>query len=268
MKTLLIDAGNSHLKWATLEAEILSSHKSLSYKNKTSVEQLNAVIDSNKSECDSIIMVSVLGDDFSEESQKIADAKGIKLTIVKSQAQLAGIKSAYNEPYKLGTDRLVAMVAAHRLVNLNSDKPQACIVIDTGTAITIDAVDEIGQHLGGVIMPGLSLCSESLLDNTQLLSIWHNKDSEFIPDYFSKETSNAIASGCLLGLTGGIDSICDKMEKDLIENSGIKRVPVKKIICGGNANKLLPHMKSKLLYHENLIMLGLKTIKEDTLNNA
>ena len=266
MKTLLIDAGNSHLKWVTLEAGLLSIQQSLPYKNKTPIEQLNAVIDSNQNECDSILMVSVLGDVFFENAQLIAGAKGIKFEIVRSQSQLAGIKSAYHEPHKLGADRLVAMVAAYKLANLDSDLPRACIVIDSGTATTIDAVDESGQHLGGIIMPGLSLCSESLLDNTQLLSLWSRENQDFQPDCFSKDTTTAIASGCLLGLAGGIDNICDKMEKVLNKsqnkNSRLEAEPVIRIICGGGARQLYPHLRSTTLIQENLLMLGLKAIKD------
>ena len=268
MKTLLVDAGNSYLKWATLDGDALSSQQSIPYEKEAPIDRLRELIGHNREGCDALIMVSVLGDDFCEKSQKIADAKGLKLVIVKSQSQLVGIKSAYKEPRKLGSDRLVAMVAAHQLTIMNSGKPQAFIVIDTGTATTIDAVDESGQHLGGVIMPGLSLCSESLLDNTEQLSLWNNEDTKFIPDCFSKETSSAIASGCLLGLAGGIDSICDKMEKEINKNSGANIVQVKKIICGGAASALLPHMQSTVLWQENLIMLGLKAIKEDAINNV
>jgi type III pantothenate kinase len=268
MKTLLIDAGNSHLKWVMLEAGLLSIQQSFSYEKKTPVQQLNRVIDSIQKECDSILMVSVLGDAFAAEAQETADDKGIKLEIVKSQSELAGIKNAYNEPHKLGTDRLVAMVAAYKLANLDSDVPQACIVIDSGTATTVDAVNELGQHLGGIIMPGLSLCSESLLDNTQLLSLCNRDNQDFIPDCFSKDTSTAIASGCLLGLAGGIDSICDKMEKALNKtqnkNSMLETASVKRIICGGAAKKLYPHLQSNVLIQENLLMLGLQAIKEDS----
>jgi type III pantothenate kinase len=268
MKTLLIDAGNSHLKWATLAGKNLSKQQNRSYKEKPPAKLFEAVVESNHAEIDSILMVSVLGKKFLNEVHKIAVKHKVKITNIESISQLAGIKNGYNKPHKLGADRLVAMVAAFKISNTNTEQTQACIIIDSGTATTIDAVDANGQHLGGVIMPGLNLCAESLLENTELISLWNNDKDEFVANFFSRDTSQAIANGCVLGLAGGIDSICNKMESTLIKQAKEKGITINKIICGGSSRKILPHLQNDYNYNENLLMIGLQIIKEDSLSNV
>lgn len=261
IKTLLIDVGNSYLKWATLDADVLSEQHNIPHK-KSALDSLKDVLENHCTDCNEVIMVSVLGDDFIQAAEKITQAKNINSSNIRSQAELAGIKNAYQEPFKLGPDRLVAMIGAHTLSNSIDGQSNACIVVDSGTATTIDAVAENGQHLGGIIMPGLDLCSSSLLDNTELLPLWSEEGNEFTADFFSKETSQAIGSGCLLGLAGGIDSICNKMETELKQKAVNKNIGIKKILCGGAANRVMPYLQSGYQLQEDLLMLGLKAIME------
>ncbi|MCF6189183.1 MAG: type III pantothenate kinase [Cocleimonas sp.] len=267
-KKLLIDAGNSSLKWALLEVHpptftrySLSKMQSVVYAEKYPENVFKDILLMQQtSEIDTVVMVSVLGDDFSRSSIDCCAQYSLELTLVKSAAQLAGITVAYSEPQKLGTDRLVAMIAAHHLVN-----GQACIVVDAGTATTIDAVDTQGQHLGGVILSGLDLCSQSLLKNTELLashssgSLDKNGKQFFEPKLFSSDTKQAINSGSLFGLAGAIDTICFNMEEE-IQNKSMDSITIKKFICGGSANEMIPYLKTDFIFAEDLVMQGLKII--------
>ena len=272
-KKLLIDAGNSSLKWAFLEAHFLEAHPptfrgcllskmhSVLYVEKSPTDVIKDILAIQQiSDIDTVMMASVLGDDFSRFSKALCAQYSLKLTMVKSAAQLAGITVAYDEPDKLGVDRLVAMIAAHHLAN-----KQACIVVDAGTATTIDAVDAQGQHLGGLILSGLDLCSQSLLKNTELLAshsshtVGKNSKQTFEPKLFSNDTKQAIASGSLFGLTGAIDTICKNMEKE-IQNKAMDSIAIKKYICGGSANEMIPYLKADFIFEEDLVMQGLKII--------
>ena len=267
-KTLLIDAGNSSLKWALLEAHpptftacLLSEMHSVVYAEKSPANVFKDVLLMQQtSEIDAVVMVSVLGDDFSHFSKVHCAKYALELTLVKSEPQLAGITVAYDDPDKLGTDRLVAMIAAHHLAN-----NQACIVVDAGTATTIDAVDAQGQHLGGLILSGLDLCSQSLLKNTELLAsrsshtLGKNSKQSFEPKLFSSDTKQAIVSGSLFGLTGAIDTICLNMEKE-IQNKSMDSRTIKKFICGGSANEMRSYLKTDFIFVEDLVMQGLKII--------
>ncbi len=275
MKTLLIDAGNSDLKWAILggnqlngsDDHGLSEQQSMSHQFELPIEVFEKIVTANN-DCNSVIMVSVLGGTFSRAAKKIALEQNIEFLEVTSQKELGKIQNGYKNPSKLGADRFVGVIAAHHLQNTSSNEKHACIVIDSGTATTIDAVDSEGKHLGGVILPGLHLCSDSLLKNTKLLELWGNEDHPFTPDCFSTETTQAIASGCLLGHAGAIEHICNMMEQDLIKQSGEIKIDVIRIICGGAAESLLPFMQDDYDLQQNLLMLGLKVIKEDASNNV
>lgn len=78
-----------------------------------------------------------------------------------STASVAGVVNGYLEPSKLGVDRWLAILAAHKRCQ------RAVCVIDAGTAITVDTVNSAGEHLGGFIAPGLKLMADALLGGTQ-----------------------------------------------------------------------------------------------------
>ena len=266
-KKLLIDAGNSSLKWALLEVHpptfkgcLSSKMHSVLYAEKSPRDVFKDVLAMQQiSDIDTVVMVSVLGDDFSYSSKELCTQYSLELALVKSTAQLAGITVAYNQPHKLGADRLVAMIAARHLANNH-----ACIVVDAGTATTIDAVDAQGQHLGGLILSGLDLCSQSLLKNTELLASRNDSKQSFEPKLFSSDTKQAIASGSLFGLAGAIDTICLSMEKE-IQNKLMDSIAIKKFICGGSAKELTPYLKTEFIFMEDLVMQGLKIISTTAL---
>lgn len=262
MKYLLIDAGNSSIKWALLENGLLSQQQSVFYdKERSPVDVFKRVLTANLDACESVVIVSVLGAKFDTEAQQLTNNASLLFRNVKSTQQLAKVKNAYEEPHKLGADRFVGLVGAYHLINSNKSLKKTCIIIDCGTAATIDAVDQNGQHLGGLILPGLNLWCNSLLENTQLLPKWGTQSVENPPSLFAKETTQAITSASIFGLAGAIENICNKMEKEIIKHS--KSAKLERILCGGSAEQLLPYMESDYQLHEDLLMFGLKVILEN-----
>ncbi|MGK0269783.1 MAG: type III pantothenate kinase [Cocleimonas sp.] len=269
--TLLIDCGNTYLKWCLFDGDNLTEQQSLHHKDASGLEIYKDLIDSQTGTCNSVVLVSVLGDVFLAGARRIAEDAGMSIINAHSQAKLATIQNGYDEPEKLGSDRLVAMIGGFELI----DDQQACIVIDSGTATTIDAVDAKGQHLGGVIFPGLELSLNSLSNNTELLPKLDLSEQQFEPNGLAINTTQAIASGCLLSLASTIDGICNKMQRQLetssLQGAGNNKVEVRRLLCGGGAKILLPYLENDYDYHENLIMLGLKKIQvnemEVTSNN-
>lgn len=265
-KTLLIDCGNTYLKWCLLGGDNLTNplsssltrQESLLHKDSSVLEVYKTLIEEQSAKCDSVVMTSVLGEVFSAGASIIAEDNGLDFLEASSESQLATITNGYKNPGNLGTDRLVAMIGAYELI----DDSQACIVVDSGTATTIDAVDNTGKHLGGVIFPGLELSLRSLSDNTELLPSLDVTELGFEKNGLATDTPEAITSGCLLSLASSIDGICNKMERQLQTASKETSFEVKRILCGGAATVLLPHLENDYEHHDNLIMLGLKKIKE------
>lgn len=100
----------------------------------------------------------------------------------RSQSCCSGVTNVYAEPARLGVDRWLAMLAAYNQVKTLPAKV-GVVVIDAGTALTIDYVDPEGRHLGGYILPGLRLSEQALLRDTKRV-------------LFTEPVAPAIAPGC------------------------------------------------------------------------
>lgn len=261
LPTLLVDAGNTCLKYAYLDKGVLSKQQYYFYaREKTPIHLFRKVLSNDLKNCSKVLMVSVLGETFDQEASFVAQSYSVLFANIKSQRLLSGVTNSYLEPEKLGADRFVALIAAHHLTNMNKQKKdnKACIIIDSGTATTIDAINKDGHHLGGLILPGINLCKNSLLESTNQLSQWNEKDLDIVPTLFATETTTAINSASIYGLSGAIDRICNKMEREM--NKLSQQTPIDKIICGGNTKWLKPYLESNYLHKESLIMIGLKVI--------
>ena len=258
-KTILVDCGNTYLKWCLFDGTSLTQQQRLFHADTSELEAFKSLIDNHSTDCNSIVMVSVLGDVFASGAKLLAENAQLNFLDVKSEKYLGDIVNAYTEPEKLGSDRLVAMVGAYEILENN----EACIVIDSGTATTIDALDNTGQHLGGVIFPGFALNLKGLSNNTHLLPDFDVEKQQIQNQGLAKNTPDAIATGCLLSLASAIDGICNKMKSHMEranQDSDSRNIIVKRILCGGATEVLLPHLENEYVCQENLIMIGLKSL--------
>jgi len=149
---LLLDMGNSRLKSAVLgEAGELYEFEFKPYDKLKPIQTLAKHLDSYVV-IESVTLVSVLGNDFHWQVNELLKQRNIPLNWVVSEANAHGVINNYRQPLQLGSDRFVALVAAHQAF------PDACcIVVDCGTAVTVDALTDNGEFCGGVIIPGLKL---------------------------------------------------------------------------------------------------------------
>ncbi len=123
----------------------------------------------------------------------------IQPEFAESCRQVGGVINAYDEPGRLGVDRWLAMLAAYNLVS------GACIVVDAGSAITLDCIQGNGQHVGGYIVPGLQMQRESLLSRT---SITLSGIASWDSDSLGVNSFDAIHHGILSMVTHWIMGIC------------------------------------------------------------
>ena len=152
MMVLLIDAGNTRIKWAL--------HDGRAYVANGAVETSHAaeIADGWPSSMDARVAVAsnVAGADVGERLARACKARGLELRTIRSQATQLGVTSGYKDPGQLGSDRWAALVAAHRV------GPGHKLVVNAGTALTIDALTAEGRFLGGLIVPGPALMRRSL----------------------------------------------------------------------------------------------------------
>jgi len=159
---LLVDLGNTRLKWAVLRDGRLGQVTAVPHAADgsdapalTAWEQLAVPL--------RVLVGSVAG----PECDRALTAHSRRLwnlepRFVRARAEALGVTNGYDSPEKLGVDRWLALLAAH------ADGRGAACVVDCGTAVTIDVLDDAGRHRGGLIVPGLQLMGECLRTRTRI----------------------------------------------------------------------------------------------------
>jgi len=188
-------------------------------------------------------------------AQMAQDHGQLSLIELKTESNWRGLSCCYKNPQLMGVDRWMAMIGAWFTHN------NPCLVIDCGTAITVDAIDEKGQHLGGHIVPGLNLMHQSLLTNTAKVPLgYHNLvDMEL---GFADSTSAAVGKGCS---TLVVDYIKSQWHQFCAHYSEAKLV-----ITGGDGLSLAKLAQLEKNYCPHLVFEGMKirTEEVDNLNSG
>ena len=148
-----------------------------------------------------------------------------------------GVTCGYDKPSRLGVDRWLAMVAAY------NKHRQAVLVIDAGSAVTLDVVDQNGFHLGGYILPGTSLMVESLRRGTKNVKVDVFDTQSLVP---GKNTEDAAVNGILLSLISTIKTLTVSY-------------PFQLVLSGGSAPAILKHLNMDVDYVPDLVLDGLST---------
>ena len=241
MTILLVDAGNSRLKWSELDATGNTSvQQARAYAGQPPLASFLALLDAYPT-MRHMTLVHDLTPFFAESVEHLCQERGIQLRMARSVERAYGITSGYQNPSVLGADRFVGLVAARQLA-----QHAASIVIDCGTAVTIDALDADGRHWGGTILPGLQLSADALIARAQgKLSVTFDDAT-----VFADGTSRAIGGGCLFGLIGAIEGICARIQQAMA-------VPLVRIITGGDAERLRSLLQGDYLLQPDLLMQGL-----------
>lgn len=175
--------------------------------------------------------------------------------IIRSATELP-IELAVDHPDKVGVDRVLNAVAVNFL---RSDQAPA-IIVDCGTAITIDAVSPAGQFLGGAILPGFELASHALHDYTSLLPMIPMQEiiGEF-PPVIGRNTRNALRSGLIWGQVGAVNEIVLRMSASLQSESVLQP---QYFLTGGAAPLLEPHLRQHFRTYPHLTLQGLGCLAE------
>jgi type III pantothenate kinase len=161
---------------------------------------------------------------------------------IESVGEQCGVRNAYLDPAQLGCDRWAALIAARRLIR------GPCLVVNVGTAMTVDALSGDGLFLGGLIVPGPRLMKESLAGNTARLA-----DEPGAFEAFPISTRNAIESGVWQALAGTVERMAGALRERAGAISGC-------VASGGAAALLLPHLKLEARLVDNLVLQGLLVI--------
>jgi type III pantothenate kinase len=157
MKALLIDAGNSRLKWALLSGAQLKNVQARAWPRGDPAALLSRVL-RGAGAVDALYVCNVAGAGVTRVL--LATARRLKLPapqIIGSAARSGPLRNGYDEPWRLGADRWVALIGAQARY-----PGKALCLVSIGTALTVDFLDAKARHRGGLIIPGPELMSASL----------------------------------------------------------------------------------------------------------
>ena len=154
-----------------------------------------------------------------------------------------GVTNLYARPAQLGADRWASLVAAWRRSIATDLFPPACVVVNAGTAVTIDALDVYGVFHGGLILPGMHLMLQSLALNTAGLKIAPGEFRAF-PD----NTADAVYSGAIRAVCGAIEL----MRREIDTNTAHVRC----YLAGGAAAEIGPRLSPPVEIIDNLVLEG------------
>jgi len=232
---LLVDMGNTRLKWATINDEQLITGEPLL--NAVLTQQTLLKLWQPLTAPTQLVIACVSANQSLTLVMEVAVSlwADINIVRVRSQAQGFGLTNAYLQPEKLGVDRWLALIAARHFYTV-----PACVV-DCGTAITVDLIDADGHHLGGLISAGLALMKKSLAHGTDALPF---SDTSH-PLEAANFTEAAIYSGTLLAAVGLIEQVLAKLGN------------VSVILTGGDAALIAPHLSIKAIVDPDLVLRGL-----------
>jgi type III pantothenate kinase len=254
---LLVDAGNTRVKWAAIptdalhEPDMLGRWAASGSVERAQVRQLTDVWRDLK--IARVILSNVAGqamrDELGQTLLRVLGLKPVPLEWFASAPQLAGIRNAYRNPAQLGCDRFASAIGARALF---PDQP--LIVATCGTATTVDAVTADGVFVGGMILPGLGLMATSLAKNTAQLP--QVAETLAISEPFADNTDAAIVSGCIAAQAGAIERAVAAHTL----RQGVANGAVQCILSGGAASLIGPHLSVPHRKVDNLVLLGLQTV--------
>ena len=237
---LAIDSGNTRTKWAvfTDDGRIQDAGVCLN------AELGGFVMPASWKSCKRAIVANVAGEDVALSITALLKQAEIAFVWAKAQAEMLGLLNKYEKPESLGVDRWAALVASFKRY-LNQP---ACLVVNAGTALTIDAIYQ-NAFIGGLIVPGFSMMQNALLQNTAAVNPQNGQVKTF-----PLSTADASYTGVLTAIVGAIVMQADKLE------AHCQDIPTV-VITGGDAALLLPILTqvfgAKPVLAENLVLEGL-----------
>ena len=234
MNRLFVDVGNSKLKWRLYMAgsrkhDKCGSHEEFcAYLSEVSLEK--SLIDSVKISCVK----------NSETTRAISDLKATKLDIIPRFAKVSQnfgkVRCGYKNIDELGVDRWLAIISA---VNKYG---KGILIVDLGTAITLDLVDNEFQHLGGFILPGLKISLQALSSCADKIPLISEIDNIAFP---GNSTRSGVFGGIINSVVAFIESLSDKYH-------------LYPVLTGGDKLQISARLSIKHSLEENLVLDGLE----------
>ena len=250
MSILLVDIGNTRVKWTTLDDGRIGRQKAIAHVGWSGQDIARHLLGQPRQakKIERVVIVSVAGPridrGFTAETKRLI---GIKPEFFASARRAAGVTTLYQEPWRLGADRLVGVIGAFEL-----SKHRPVCIISVGTAMTLDLVDARGRHRGGAIVPAPSLMVGSLLSETHGIRR-RAQGGAGGRDFFARSTRAAIAQGARYAAA----AVADRAVTEARATLGQKPLV---LLTGGAADSIRALIRSPHRHIPDLVLRGLAVI--------
>jgi type III pantothenate kinase len=172
---------------------------------------------------------------------------GVPFYVVTAEME-TGLDNRYDDPEAVGADRIVNAVAAGKHYGFPA------IIVDIGTATTVEAVDGEGCYLGGAILTGLYVSLDALVERTAKLPSVDLEEEP--PRVIATNTPDSIRSGFIYGYAGAIDALIRRSRDELAEDG------VSVVATGGPAGVIVPYCREIDEFDPDLTLKGLLALHE------
>lgn len=233
MTALLLDIGNSRIKWGVLDDG--SIHRTGHIAHDSIQDQgLAALTSKLPRRVDTVFASNVAGTSFATRLSGVVGMHcDADVRFARSEKAACGVSNSYRQPRRLGVDRWVAMIGAW------AELESACLVVDAGTAVTIDALAANGSHLGGQIIPSVGVMAAGQKSGTQI---------------FAGTTAGAVGQGSLNAVVGAVERAARAVRDD----QGDATI----ILTGGDASRILKSLDDEAIHRPHLVLQGLAQLLE------
>ena len=251
MSVLLLDVGNSRLKWGVLDDGEIRRTGHIA-QDRVREHGLSVLTTKLPRRVDAVRASNVAGTSFATRLSGVVGMHcNADVHFARSEKRGWGVTNSYRQPRRLGVDRWVAMIGAW------AETKSACLIVDAGTAVTLDALDNKGVHLGGQIIPGVETMLESLSSVTNDIPLVKSSAKQSLGDLksFGRNTTAAVREGAQNAVTGAIERAIRTLQ-----SNGYKPTI---ILTGGGASRILGALDKAPLHRPNLVLNGLAHMLEN-----
>ncbi len=236
---LLLDAGNSRIKWAFIQGNAWLHRATVPVADESALRQSFTPLPPPGR----ILASNVAGEAAAQIIHSACASWSCKVEFIAAQAEQCGVRNSYAVPRQLGSDRWAALIAAWHQIRAS------CLVVSCGTATTVDALSGSGEFLGGLIIPGLEMMQDALAAGTAQLRRSSGNWAEF-----PHNTADAIFSGSVKATAGAV----------LQQHALLDRSDAPCLVGGGAADFIRPHLDLPLLNGDDLVLRGLQLIGQES----
>lgn len=246
--TLVVDVGNSRMKWALVSP---TAYAAQGVVPNPEIGTLAVRDWQNMPRPARALGVNVAGEAARVRVEGQLARWRVPMEWLVATERACGVVNRYDEPWQLGPDRWASMIAARLRASTTDAVPQPVVVVNAGTAVTIDSLDADGVFRGGMILPNMRLMLRALAENTAAYKVPAGSFVEF-----PTNSADALYSGALHAVCGAIE-----LARARLSTQG---VPVRCYIAGGAAPELGPHLAAPVELVDNLVLEGVLAIAAST----